>query len=177
MIENAAILNDQAIKLNQAGSVQEAIACLARAITIDKDNYALYYNLGLTYRDNGNLQEARNMLEKAYDLCDYDDEVVETLAMLCWTLGDFSSALYYCEEGLDCNPNNSHLWNTYGAVLFNQEEFSDAEEAFENAIMINPNYYDALYNLRDAYEETGNKRGVMEISLKLREIEKSGIKI
>ena len=32
-------------------------------------------------------------------------------------------------------------------------------EAFENAVTINSYYYDALFNLRDTYEELGNKAG------------------
>ena len=48
---------------------------------------------------------------------------------------------------------NSRLWNTLGVIFFNQEEYESAAEAFERAVSINPYYYDALYNLRDTYDE------------------------
>ena len=62
MIETVERLNNQAIILAKDGSFKEAIACFARAITIEKDNSLLWYNLALTYRDAGQLKEAKDAL-------------------------------------------------------------------------------------------------------------------
>lgn len=171
MIESAEILNDQAIQLAQSGSVKEALACLTRAITIENDNYLLWFNLGITCRDAGKLSEARKALEKAYLIFDKDEDVIETLALVCYDMGEFEDALSYCRKGLDYNSQNPHLWNTAGVVRFNQKEYSEASEAFEMAIMLNPYYYDALYNLRDAYKELNNQFGIVEVEKKMREIQ------
>ena len=66
MIERADTLNNQAILLASDGAYSEAIACFKRAIVIDKNNYLLWFNLGVTYRDAGNLVDAENSLETAY---------------------------------------------------------------------------------------------------------------
>ena len=47
-------------------------------------------------------------------------------------------------------------------MSFSKQDFEAAVEAFEMAISINPAYYDALYNLRDAYLEIGNVKGSRE---------------
>ena len=65
MIERSDTLNNQAILLASDGAYNEAIACFKRAIVIDKENYLLWFNLGVTYRDAGKLQDAENSLETA----------------------------------------------------------------------------------------------------------------
>ena len=154
MIENVAGLNTQAIEFAERGQFFEAIACLKRAISIEKSNHLLWYNLGITYRDAGNLTDAKSALLKAHELNDEDDEILETLALVCFNQGNSDEALAYCLEGLSYNSQNSHLWNTIGVIYFNQSDFS-----LENAVTINSYYYDALFNLRDTYEELGNKAG------------------
>ncbi len=159
VIENVSSLNIQAIELAQSGQYFEAIACLKKAISIEKYNHLLWYNLGITYRDAGKLDEAKAALLKAHDIDDEDDEIIETLALVCFNKGENEESMAYCLEGLSKNSQNSHLWNTLGVIYFNSDDFSLACEAFENAVTINPYYYDALFNLRDTYEELGNKAG------------------
>ena len=159
MVENVATLNTQAIEFAERGQYFEAIACLKRAISIEKYNHLLWYNLGITYRDAGQLAEAKSALLKAHEIEDDDDEVIETLALVCFNMGCNEEALSYCLEGLAKNSQNAHLWNTIGVIYFNQNDFPMAQEAFENAVTINSYYYDALFNLRDTYEELGNKAG------------------
>jgi tetratricopeptide (TPR) repeat protein len=159
MVENVVSLNIQAIEFAERGQYFEAIACLKRAISIEKYNHLLWYNLGITYRDAGQLAEAKYALLKAHEIEDDDDEIVETLALVCLNMGCNEEALSYCLEGLAKNSQNAHLWNTIGVIYFNQNDFPMACEAFENAVTINSYYYDALFNLRDTYDELGNKAG------------------
>lgn len=167
MLETADKLNNQAIMLAAGGSFREAIACFVRAITIEKDNYLLWYNLGITYRDAGKLSEAREALSRAYSISSDDDDVIESLALVCCAMGDFQAAFDCCGEGLDANPRNLRLWNTAGVIYFNRGEYQAAAEAFERAVSLNPWYGDALYNLRDTYERLGNADGQRECAARL----------
>lgn len=159
--ENASRLNSQAIELASKGDFKEAIACLKKALSIENDNYLLWFNLGITYRDAGDFMMARKSLIKAYSIETDDDEVTEALALIDYNMGLANEALNICLEGLERNSSNAHLWNTLGVIYFNSEIYSKAAEAFEQAVTINPYYYDALFNLRDAYMETGNQAGYM----------------
>ena len=174
MRESPELLNSQAIELASHGNYSEAIACFKRALEIEKSNYLLWYNLGITYRDAGELRLAHEALLKAYEIEDCDDEVLEMLALICFNCELFDEALQYCMEGLELNPMNAHIWNTVGVVYFNQDEYLLASEAFEHAVTINPYYYDALYNLRDTYEELGNKAGVAMCKEQLKQVRASG---
>ncbi len=174
MTEKAEHLNNQAIRLAADGAYTEAIACFARAITIDKDNSLLWYNLGLTYRDAGKLNDAKDALTKALQIAPDDADVIEELALILFSLKDFDTAIQICLAGLQMYPENSHLWNTRGVCFFNKGDFEEASEAFETAVFLNPYYYDALYNLRDTYTELGNQTGAAECAKKLSEIKKNG---
>jgi tetratricopeptide (TPR) repeat protein len=173
--ENAENLNTQAIELASQGEYPEAIACFKRAITMENSNYLLWYNLGVTYRDAGDLKHAKTAVEHAYSIDGTDQEVLETLAVICYTLGNRDEALQYCAEGLQQNDQNAHLWNTLGVVYFNRGTYDDACTAFEHAVTINPYYYDALFNLRDTYAEQGNETGRDECSNRMRQINGGGI--
>lgn len=159
MLESADFLNNQAIELTSKGSFAEAIACYKRAITIERENHLLWFNLGITYQKQGDLHGAKRALLTAHEMDPYDEEAIEQLAIVCLDRKEFIEAVQYCQIGLDQNPVNPRLWNTLGVVFFNQEEYENAAEAFERAVSINPYYYDALYNLRDTYDELGNKAG------------------
>lgn len=174
MVETAEKLNNQAIILAHDGSFREAIACFARAITIEKDNSLLWFNLGITYRDAGKLQQAEEALSKALELSPYDTDVIEELALILYSQKKLDEACDLCVHGLHINPENTHLWNTRGVVLFNKGQYEDACDSFETAVIFNPYYYDALYNLRDTYRQLNNKSGEEECNSRMREIKKNG---
>ena len=172
MTEKADVLNNQAIQLASDGDYDDAIACFKRAITLDKTNHLLWYNLGVTYRDAGKLNDAESALKTAYIIAPDNDDVIETYATICLMNKDYDKVKDICEEGLDLNPLFYHLWNILGVVEFQNEEYNEAAEYFEQAVSINPYYLDALYNLKDTYSELGNNAGEHECSLKINELEK-----
>lgn len=170
MIEKAESLNSQAISFAANGEFKEAIACFKRALVVEKSNYLLWFNLGITYRDAGHLQSAKECLLKALELNDTDRDTLDSLALVCLNMHDFDEALEFCTIGLDYYPTESRLWNTLGVIFFNQVNYTEAAEAFERAVTINPYYYDALFNLRDTYDELGNSIGKAECIARMSQI-------
>jgi len=131
-------------------------------------NHLLWYNLGITYRDAGELQKAKDSLLTAFKLSPENESIIETLAHICFLLSEYTEALSFCEEGLSVNPINHHLWNNSGVIYFATDDYEKACEAFEKAVTIDPNYYDALYNLRDTYIQLGNDIGAKECARRLK---------
>lgn len=172
MTERPDKLNNQAIILASGGEYTEAIACFKRAITIERNNYLLWYNLGITYRDCGDLINARNSIEKAHLIAPENKDVTEALATLCVHLEDFEAVLEYAQEGISLAPEYSPFWNLMGVAFFNLEQYELASENFEHALFINPYYTDALYNLRDTYTELHNHTGARECDKRLKELER-----
>ena len=170
MIERSDKLNNQAIIFASDGSYKEAITCFKRAIIIEQNNYLLWYNLGVTYRDCGKLDEAIAAMKKAWDLKNDNCDVLETLATLCLQVKKIKEALYYSNLGLNLFPENPHFWNLMGVCFFQEKLYVEACESFELAVSENPYYVDALYNLRDSYEELGNIKGVKICEDRLKEL-------
>ena len=170
MTERPDKLNNHAIILAHGGEYQEAIACLRRAITIERNNYLLWYNLGITYRDSGDIPSARNALEKAHQIEPERLDVLDTLGTLCINDEDYLAALSYSQEGIELAPENSGFWNIAGVALFNMEKYELASEHFEQALCFNPYDANALYNLRDTYQELHNQVGARECEKRLNEL-------
>jgi len=172
MLENVDLLNMQAIELAAQGNYADAIVCLKRALAISDTNHLLWFNLGITYRDAGKFTQAKKALEKAFKLKDDDIDTIETLAHVNNALGDTLEALFYCEYGTNLFPENPHMWNTLGVIQFNNGNHTQACAAFEHAVTLNPYYYDALYNLRDTYDELGNQAGKAACEKNMKSISK-----
>ena len=172
MLERSDTLNNQAILLASDGAYNEAIACFKRAIVIDKNNYLLWFNLGVTYRDSGNLTDAENALEMAFTIAPEKEDVGETYATICLMQKNYEKVQRICMETLDFNPLNPHLWNLLGVTEFQQENYEEASTYFEQAVSINPYYTDALYNLRDTYSVLNNHKGETVCNDRIRELEK-----
>ncbi|MBP5695270.1 MAG: tetratricopeptide repeat protein [Treponema sp.] len=116
-------LNNQAILLASGGEYTEAIACFKRAIIIERNNYLLWYNLGITYRDSGDLANARASLEKAHQIAPEKQDVLETLSTMCIQQEDYEGSLMYSQEGLENWPENPGFWNLTGVAFFNMEKY------------------------------------------------------
>lgn len=160
--ETAATLNDQAVRLVHDGDYEDALLCFSRAIEIESGNALLWYNLGLTYRDNDELEKAVEALEKAHSIDETDEDTIRTLAVLCISLGSYEAAKEWCAEGIALDEANADLWNTLGVAFFNEMDYPTASSCFERAVEINPYFFEALGNLRDTYSEMGNKAGEEE---------------
>lgn len=175
MLENSETLNNQAVQLAFKGQYVEAIACFKRAITVENKNYLLWYNLALTYRDCGKFHLALETMEHAFRLNPQHEELTESLATLCIQMNRFDEAMSWCAHGINLNESNPHFWNVGGVIQFNLGNYKEAAYFFESAVMLNPMYYDAVFNLRDTYDELGNRIGVEECEKKLRQIKRNEI--
>ncbi|MCH8085665.1 MAG: tetratricopeptide repeat protein, partial [Thaumarchaeota archaeon] len=73
----------------------------------------------------------------------YDLTFKTQLSRTDFTLPTFETKL---DQKNDSQPQNSYDWNELGRKLHNQERYSEAIDAYEKAISIDPNYKWAWYN-------------------------------
>ncbi|MGL4981554.1 MAG: tetratricopeptide repeat protein [Treponemataceae bacterium] len=158
MYENSENLNIQAIELASIGEYKEALACLKCALSYDKTNYLLWFNLGIMYRASGDLESAKSSLLQALNLSQNDDELFDCLGLVHYSLQDYPAAFDFYIRGLEVKNTNPNLWNNLGVLLFIEQDYKAACDAFEQAVTIYPHFYDALFNLRDTYEQLGDSK-------------------
>ena len=172
MIESPENLNIHAIELAKQGYFPEAIACFKKAINFDNSNFLLWYNLGITYRDSGDLNSAIESLLNAFLLDETDEDLIETIATIYYSQGNTDESFSFCARGLELNQGNAKFWNLVGVLFFSRTEYSQASTAFESAVTIDPFYYDALFNLRDTYDELGNIAGKEDCESRMKSMRK-----
>lgn len=155
MEESAEYYNDTAVVLAAEGHHAEAIACLRKGLSLDPKNSILYFNLALSSRALGLLEDAKNALVKAVKENPLDVDSLDTLGVVLHESGHDEDAEESYRNALAIKPGNGRVWNNYGVLLFGQSRFEEARVAFEKAVTLVPDFDDALYNLRDTYEELG----------------------
>lgn len=155
MEDSAAYLNDTAVVLAAKGQHKEAIACLKKALRLEPKNSILWFNLALSSRALGRLEEARNALLEAAKANPLDVDTLDTLGVVLHEMGEDSGAERSYRLALELSPGSGRVWNNYGVLQFGQSHFDDARKSFEKAVALVPDFDDALYNLRDTYEALG----------------------
>ncbi len=155
MQESAEYYNDTAVRLAMDGQHEEAIACLRKGLSLDPKNSTLWFNLALSSRAVGRLSDAKGALLKSAQANPLDVDVLDTLGIVLHESGDDADAEESYGHALEIDPGNGRVWNNYGVLLFGQSRFEEARKAFEKAVALVPDFDDALYNLRDTYEELG----------------------
>lgn len=156
MEETAAFLNDTAVELAASGCHAEAVACLRKALRLESDNGTLWLNLALSSRALGKLDDARQALFQAARANPLDVDVLDSLGVVLHELGEERAAEESYNHALEIEPGNGRVWNNYGVLLFSLSRFREACQSFEKAVTLIPDFNDALYNLRDTYDELGN---------------------
>jgi Flp pilus assembly protein TadD len=155
MEETAENLNDCAVSLAGEGNHSEAIACLKKALAMEPSNSVLWFNLSLSYRALGHREDAKNSLIHAAESNPLDADILDTLGVVLHELGEDESADAAYHAALEIEPGNGRIWNNLGVLRFGQENYADACKSFEKAVTLIPDFDDALYNLRDTYDELG----------------------
>jgi len=66
---------------------------------------------------------------------------------------------------IDIHPQYKNAWLLLGNALVYAEEYPEAVDAYRNALLLDPNYKDALSNIGIAYREAGKNYGEKENNL------------
>lgn len=150
----------------------QAISYLEKLMTMDapdddtKEKVVKYYLSLLASAEKSD--KAIAFMEKELEKNPKDKESVLELANLYAKKGDFENAWKYFTRKAELDPNNKEAWYTLGVVAWERsyrgkEMVSDAEretllipkglEAFDKALAIDPDYFDALVYTNLLYRE------------------------
>ena len=140
---------------------QEAIDALQNAIALDADLVDAHYNLGYAYVEQGHSDQAIPHLERAIAIAPNLKRAHYNLARAYRESGNLEAAAHAVTETLrlDSNYQRAHeLANLIkqahynrGITYLNDERYSEAITAFQNAITLDPDFTTAHYNLGLTY--------------------------
>lgn len=136
---------------------QEAIDALQNAIALDADLVDARYNLGYAYVEQGAYDQGILHLERAIAIAPNFKRAHYNLARAYRASGNLEAATHALTETLRLDPNyqrahelaNSIKQAHYnkGITYLNDERYSEAVTAFQNAITLDSDFTTAHYNL------------------------------
>jgi len=146
---------DQAIKKNQeeieklklkmTESSQESVAVLEGIPAEQLYQDALKFPEGSTDRAKKLLQaikqDPNNVIYR------------QKLAKTYYSLKDYDNAIKQCDAAIKINSNDPYNYTLKGTTLFEKGEYKDAAILHEKAILLDPTYSSAYYNLALTYEK------------------------
>jgi Flp pilus assembly protein TadD len=127
--------------------IHQGMDKLHEALRLDPRNDAAYVDLGFCYGVLRDGQTAVDMYRTATELNPSGSNFIE-LADIYMRLGDTEDALLAANAGLVKDPSNARLYNAKGMALNDLQRFGEAEEAWEEALKLDPNLKAARANLQ-----------------------------
>lgn len=84
-----------------------------------------------------------------------DAELLVTLSNAYIAANKIETAIGVFKAGIEAEPQNQYYHYNYGVLLLGKNDFAGAEEQFKAALAIDPDYYNASYNLAVTYVKWG----------------------
>ncbi|UXV33773.1 tetratricopeptide repeat protein [Staphylococcus sp. IVB6181] len=135
------------ILLAEAGEVEKAEKFFQKALTIDPDNGAIYYNLANVYYNAESYNDAIKLYHQALQTGVNEADTNYMIGMSFNQLGDFKSALPFLMRAAELDQNqDEEIQFQYGLVLCHMEMFEQGITQLDKVLKINPKHTDALYN-------------------------------
>lgn len=140
--DNIIALNNKGCLLLKLDKLDEALGCFRQSLTIDSDDYHIWFNKAFVYLNGGEYYHAKDCFDIYFKLNNIPNED------LAFYLQEVGWALYESErysESIKCydlcikfNPNISNFWNCKAISQTALNQFDDALLNYNKALEIEP---------------------------------------
>ena len=150
----AVVLNNVAILYDESGDLEQAEEYFNRGIELHPDNESLLANYGLFLHTNDRSVEAEPILRRALEADPQRQDVAQSLATVLVVQGRNDEAAELIEGGYieSLAPSVAIAEVERGNVLLEADRYDQAAEAYEAAIVADPDYVAAHVQLGVALE-------------------------
>lgn len=139
----------------QAGRVQQAIACYRKAIELKPEYADAHGNLGVALRSLGRLEEARACYERALACNPGSSATHGNLAVVLSAQGKVEDAIAHCRQAIALDAANAAAHSTLGSAMAAQGRIEEARACFEKAVELQPGLAELQLNLGRALRMLG----------------------
>ncbi len=147
--------NDYGIGLLLQGDLKGAQAAFLKVMEMDPEYADGPVNVARTRLQEGEVDVAVPLLEKALQLSPGLAKAHYFLGSALKTLGRYDEAAEHLQAAAEQYPRDRVVLNELGRVRFYQRRFDDAIASFNRALAVDPEDLDAHYNLMLAYQGAG----------------------
>lgn len=165
-------LNQQGMELSQRGKLDKAIMAFNAALELEPANGVYLYNLALVFQKKQDWSTAGALLTRCLELEPQWVDCMIDLGLNHYHEEKYTLAEELYRKALEEDSMNYRGWNNLGVLYFVTGQLEEAAQAFETAVKLSPNYQDAWYNLKDSWQELGEKDKAREAEKRWRELDK-----
>lgn len=142
------------------GAYDEAIKAYERALQLSPSNPLIKLAYAQLERNSGNVQKAFEYIDQAVAMKpDYTDAYF-LRAQIHIQENSLDEAIQAAELGALTAQNNPDVFLQLGILKYNDEDWNGAARAFEQALILNPQYANAQYFLALTYQKLGRTEEV-----------------
>lgn len=128
---------------------------LQKLIDISYQEPKIYSFMASMFQEEENLDKALEYIQQGREMFEFNVDLI--IAELNYYLGrgDFTKAEELLNLAIEEDPNNHQLFFALGSSYDNLNQFDKAVSAYEEAVAIKSDFFDALYNLGVLYYNKG----------------------
>jgi len=150
--------NDYGIGLFLQGDLKSAAAAFQKVTEADANNPDGWVNIGRAAVQEGDMERARTVLERALALAPELARANFFYAKVLRNDGNYTGAADRLREVIAQYPRDRVALNDLGRVLFLERNYNDAVRVLQSVLEIDPEDLQAHYNLMLCYSGLGNEK-------------------
>ncbi|AMJ67140.1 tetratricopeptide repeat protein [Hymenobacter sp. PAMC 26628] len=148
---NADVAVTRGIISTQRGQFAEAVAFFQIGLEQEPERDDIHFNLGLAYQSWQKFKSAAKHYKQSLRLNPDNETGVQELLHCLEISGRLEEHAEFFQKFTDDDPYAAMAWYNLGQYWYRREDFTKAAEAFDYAIVISPDFYDAHHWLADAF--------------------------
>jgi tetratricopeptide (TPR) repeat protein len=140
----------------EGGDTTKAVFNYQKAVESDAQFYDAWIELGNLFAAGGKPM-AEQYYRNAYNLDTNNTHAIYIMAFYYQETGKLKQAERFYHSLLNCEENKNALFNLGYINMVYKQDYADAISYFQQALDIDPDYYDALFNLAYSLQLSGDK--------------------
>ncbi len=140
-----------AVCAEKAGSYEKALEIYGKLIEMEFNDPSIYGSMASAYKGMGDTAKAFEIIASGREKYPSDFNILIAQTNLFLAIGDSEAALENLKLAAEQDPTNPTIFFAVGANYEQLGNTADAEVAYQTAIDLKPDYFDALFNLGAIY--------------------------
>jgi tetratricopeptide (TPR) repeat protein len=136
--EDGAALFNLGMALSDKGALDEAVSILKQSVSAHPSHAHSWVALGVAQARTGDITSSIESLRKAVALNPTDGYSHKNLGALLTKTNNTDAALKHLRLATQLLPSDPEAWYNLGGTLEAADELSDADEAYEKVILLDP---------------------------------------
>lgn len=149
-------LVDEGLRHHNAGELEKAEQCYLDAVAANSSDAQALKLLAVLQAERGSFDDAVSYAEAAANLLPEDGECAHLFGRIRIERGEFKAAVPVLRQATQKSASNPAVWADFGLCLERTSAWTEARNAFEKALELEPNHRAATHGLARVAQALGD---------------------